>query len=135
MAQVYEIKITDGWEELYHFACRADEPLLHGIRRTLCTEIPRGCSGGGCGICKVVVKSGEATPFKPMSREHITKEELAQNVMLACCINPRSDMEIAFYCSGAGQREQSAEDIYVEARAPETRRRSAQTNGSIAVGV
>jgi len=116
----YEIKITDGWEELYHFACRGDEPLLNGIRRTLCTEIPRGCSGGGCGICKVVIKRGEAAPFKPMSREHITKEELAQNVMLACCINPRSDMEIEFFCKDAA------------AQKPLMLR--AQTNGSIAVG-
>ncbi|MDR3225655.1 MAG: 2Fe-2S iron-sulfur cluster binding domain-containing protein [Clostridiales Family XIII bacterium] len=122
MAPVYEIRITDGRVEKYHFACRGDEPLLNGIRRTLCTEIPRGCSGGGCGICKVVIRRGEAAAFKPMSREHITREELAENVMLACCVNPRSDMEIAFYCPGEAAIRSLA------------RVQSAQTNGSIAVG-
>jgi ferredoxin len=102
--RAYEIRITDGRKEKYRFACRGDEPLLNGIRRAFCTEIPRGCSGGGCGICKVVIKRGEAVPFKPMSREHITIEELAQNIMLACCVNPRSDMEIAFYCPASDRR-------------------------------
>jgi ferredoxin len=99
----YEIRITEGAAEKYRFACRGDEPLLNGIRRAFCAEIPRGCSGGGCGVCKVVVKRGEYFRFKPMSRAHVTEDEIARKVALACCIRPRSDMEIGFFESAQAQ--------------------------------
>jgi ferredoxin len=97
MAQAYEIKIINDGEERYRFNCRPDEPLLNGIRRVFCKEIPRGCSGGGCGVCKVLIRHGRVLPFKPMSREHITNEEILKDVVLACCVKPRSNMEISFY--------------------------------------
>jgi ferredoxin len=93
----YDIRLTDGLIEKYRFSCRGDEPLLAGIRRLFCEEIPRGCAGGGCGICKVVVKRGEIDVFKPMSTAHVTEDEITQNVVLACCVNPRSDLEISFF--------------------------------------
>jgi ferredoxin len=104
---VYDIRLTDGVTEKYRFSCREDEPLLAGIRRVFCKEIPRGCSGGGCGVCKVVVKSGKINVFKPMSREHVTEEEIARKVVLACCTNPRSDLEI--YLFGESERSEGEE--------------------------
>jgi ferredoxin len=93
----YEVRITDGIRENYRFSCRGDEPLLYGIRRLLCREMPQGCAGGGCGICKVIIRSGDVSAFKPMSRAHVTEEELSRKVVLACCVNPRSDLEIGFF--------------------------------------
>jgi ferredoxin len=92
--ETYDVRMTDGVKEKYRFRCRGDEPLLSGIRRLSCEEIPRGCAGGGCGVCKVAIKSGEVSVFKPMSRAHVTEEEIARKVVLACCVNPRSDLEI-----------------------------------------
>jgi ferredoxin len=93
----YDIRLSCGLVKNYHFHCREDEPLLAGMRRVGCEAMPRGCAGGGCGICKVVVNSGEVSAFKPMSREHVTEYELAHNVVLACCVNPRSDLEISLF--------------------------------------
>jgi ferredoxin len=99
MAARYEIKITDGQRELHRFTCRADEPLLHSMRRHPVREIPRGCGGGGCGVCKIVVKSGAHEVIQPMSRAHVTEGEESNNIRLACCVAPRGDMEIGLFAA------------------------------------
>jgi ferredoxin len=43
------------------------------------------------------VRKGKISAFKPMSRAHVTEEEIAHNVVLACCVNPRSDLEIDLF--------------------------------------
>ncbi|MDR2487645.1 MAG: 2Fe-2S iron-sulfur cluster binding domain-containing protein [Clostridiales Family XIII bacterium] len=96
VAKVFRISITDGSRQLYSYGCRADEPLLNGIWRLRCREIPRGCAGGGCGVCKIRVEQGEMTVFKPMSRAHITEEEERDGIVLACCTMPASDMVVRF---------------------------------------
>jgi ferredoxin len=97
--KVYDVRMTGGAKGNYRFGCRADEPLVAGIRRAFCEEMPRGCSGGGCGVCKIVVNSGDVRAFKPMSRAHVSEDEITRNVVLACCVNPRSDLVISLFAA------------------------------------
>ncbi|WP_296058979.1 2Fe-2S iron-sulfur cluster-binding protein [uncultured Amphritea sp.] len=39
--------------------CRENESVLHGMARLGKKGILLGCRGGGCGVCKVRVLSGE----------------------------------------------------------------------------
>lgn len=55
--------------------------------------IPKGCCGGGCGVCKVEVLAG-TYDAKPMSRSHVSAEDQAAGRVLACRIFPRSDLEL-----------------------------------------
>ncbi len=55
--------------------------------------IPVGCRGGGCGICKIEIVRGDYS-CKRMSRAHISVEEEAQGVVLACRTTPQSDLDV-----------------------------------------
>lgn len=55
--------------------------------------VPVGCRGGGCGICRIRVLSGEVERGA-MSRSHVTIEEERQGFALACRLFPRSDLVI-----------------------------------------
>jgi ferredoxin len=55
--------------------------------------IPKGCCGGGCGVCKVEVLAG-SYEARVMSRAHVSAEDLAAGRVLACRIFPRSDLEL-----------------------------------------
>lgn len=68
-------------------------PLLHSLSKTAVSPISVGCKGGGCGVCKVQVLEGQYK-HKPMSKAHITNEELEQGVVLACRITPTSDLTV-----------------------------------------
>lgn len=52
----HEVTISDTSEV---FRCREDESLLLGMERLGKRGIPVGCRGGGCGVCKVRIESGE----------------------------------------------------------------------------
>ena len=56
-------------------------------------RLPVGCRRGGCGICRVRVTSGQYRAVV-MSRAHISAEEEANGVVLACCIYPLSDLSL-----------------------------------------
>jgi ferredoxin len=62
---------------------------LKGLPRRL----PVGCRRGGCGICRVRVTSGDYRRA-PMSRDHVSAEDEAAGVVLACCIYPLSDLSL-----------------------------------------
>ena len=53
--------------------------------------IPLGCRGGGCGVCKVQITQG-SYEAKVMSQAHVSAEEQAQDIVLACRIMPHSDI-------------------------------------------
>jgi ferredoxin len=55
--------------------------------------IPSGCHGGGCGVCKVKVLSGEYRTGT-MSREHVSEEDEQQGIALACQVYPRTDLTV-----------------------------------------
>jgi len=54
-----------------------------------------GCRQGGCGYCRIKIISGT---FKigPMSKAHISDEDLNQGIVLACRTYPTSDISCEF---------------------------------------
>lgn len=75
------------------FRCAQNESLLRGMERLGKKGIPVGCRGGGCGVCKVEIVSGDYTK-KVMSRAYVTQEEEAAGQVLACRVFPRSDIQL-----------------------------------------
>jgi len=75
------------------FACPDGEPVLKAMSRLGIRGVPSGCHGGGCGVCKVRVLSGDFAA-KKLSRAHVSAEEEADGVTLACRITPRSHLII-----------------------------------------
>jgi ferredoxin len=86
----YAIHITNTGE---HFQCAATQNLLAGMEARARTGIPVGCRGGGCGVCKVHVESGQVRTEK-MSRARLSAEEARQGFVLACRSYPTSDLTI-----------------------------------------
>lgn len=84
----HHILIEDTGER---YACDESESVLDGMARLGRRGIPVGCRGGGCGVCKVQVLSGSYA-VKVMSRAHVSAEELAAGVVLACRVMPHSDL-------------------------------------------
>jgi len=76
------------------FLCGEDESILEAMKRTGCGPISYGCFGGGCGVCKMRIISGEYYSEKEMSRAHVTIQEQEEGFVLICCVKPRCDMEI-----------------------------------------
>lgn len=56
--------------------------------------IPVGCVNGGCGICKVSVPMGTVRKVGAMSRAHVSAEEEASGVCLACRVTPLQCVEV-----------------------------------------
>jgi|1185.fasta_scaffold351396_2 ferredoxin len=56
--------------------------------------IPTGCQQGGCGMCKVKVLDGEYAQELVRSHDALSNEELENGYALACCMMPKSDLEI-----------------------------------------
>jgi len=80
------------------FHCTEEQHLLQGMQAfrpglPLVAAIPVGCRGGGCGICRVRVLSGDYE-CKKMSRKHIREADHAAGLVLACRVYPRGAMEI-----------------------------------------
>lgn len=69
------------------------ETLLRAMELGGSSSIAVGCRGGGCGICKVRILSGDFTCGR-MSRQHIADAEREQGYALACRVIPSSDLEI-----------------------------------------
>ena len=87
----YCVKLTQT-NEVYE--CLPSESMLQGMVRPGGRGIPIGCLNGGCGICKVAVVAGEWEKTGLMSRAHVSEEEEARGVVLACRATPCSDVEI-----------------------------------------
>jgi len=64
-----------------------------GRLQNLPRRLPVGCRRGGCGRCRVRVTQG-AYRASPMSRAHISTQDEAAGVVLACCIYPQSDLSL-----------------------------------------
>lgn len=75
------------------FSCGAGETVLNGLVRLGRRGIPVGCRGGGCGICKIRIVRGTYST-RTMSRAHVTEQDEAQGVVLACRVHPGSDLEV-----------------------------------------
>ena len=80
------------------FPCGRDENLLRGMEKSrvgvkMLHSIPVGCRGGGCGICRVRVLSGDYET-KKMSVKHVTEEQKEAGFVLACRAFPRSTIRL-----------------------------------------
>ena len=75
------------------FPCAGNESLLTGMVRLGRKGIPVGCVNGGCGVCKVAILSGEVQT-RVMSRAHVSEADEQDGRLLACCVQPRSDIRL-----------------------------------------
>jgi len=87
----YNVQIEDTGE---HYPCADTRSLLEGMESLGRKGIPVGCRNGGCGVCKVAIHEGRYTS-RVMSREHVSADEEAQGVVLACRVKPASDIRLA----------------------------------------
>ena len=76
------------------YLCDSGETLLQGMARIGRKCIPTGCLNGGCGVCKVAIHSGDVRKTGAMSRAHISEQEEAQGVLLACRVVPVGAVEL-----------------------------------------
>lgn len=75
------------------FRCSPNESLLVGMERLGKKGIPVGCRGGGCGVCKVEITSGDYVK-RVMSRDYVSIEDEAAGRVLACRVKPASDITL-----------------------------------------
>ena len=76
------------------YACATSESLLAGMLRLGRKGIPVGCVNGGCGVCKVQVLQGQCQSLGPISRAHVSAEEEAHGLTLACRVAPLTPVEL-----------------------------------------
>lgn len=70
------------------YACGTGESLLRGMLRLGRKGIPVGCVNGGCGVCKVRIVDGHVHALGPVSRAHVSADEEAAGLTLACRVAP-----------------------------------------------
>ena len=90
MAEKFLVHIENSAET---YLCASDQDLLRGMEALGRRGIPVGCRGGGCGVCKVQIISGEYEARK-MSRSYVSAEEIAQGIVLACRAFPRGEVSL-----------------------------------------
>lgn len=110
MGQTFRITETCSGQS---FACRDEQDVLQAMQQQYQRCIPVGCRGGGCGLCKVQVVSGEFDCGR-MSRRHVTAIDREQGLVLACRLFPRSDLAI--------QRSAAAEPSWTQQQRQEVSR-------------
>lgn len=76
------------------FPCCSGQTVLGALSSVYFRKISSGCHGGGCGVCRAQLVSGEIRTA-PMSRVHVPKEDEARGVFLACRAWPVTDVTIA----------------------------------------
>ena len=87
----FNVLIEDTGE---HYACPDTRSLLEGMEQLGKKGIPVGCRNGGCGVCKVAIREGRYTT-RVMSREHVSEDDERCGRVLACRVNPLSDIRLA----------------------------------------
>lgn len=75
-------------------ACTEDH-ILNSMAKGGVEIAPNGCHGGGCGVCKIKILSGEVETLN-MSKKYISDEEKEQGFVLACRAMPKTDVEFEF---------------------------------------
>ncbi|WP_428912585.1 2Fe-2S iron-sulfur cluster binding domain-containing protein [Niallia sp. Krafla_26] len=77
----------------FEYSCRPDQTPLRAARDEF-IPFPTGCQRGGCGMCKVKVLNGEYDQELVRSLDALSEEELENSFALACCMTPKSNLEI-----------------------------------------
>lgn len=78
-----------------HFSCDSDQSLLKAMELAGKRCIPVGCRGGGCGLCKVQIRSGEYS-CGPMSKKHVDASARRCGQVLACRVYPLTDLTFEY---------------------------------------
>lgn len=86
----YEITVMSAGNT---FLCGHEQSVLDAMVKAGFGPFHYGCYGGGCGVCKIRVRSGSYHVFKNMSKAHITGG-LDKDIVLSCCIQPRGPLVI-----------------------------------------
>lgn len=73
------------------FPCCEGSNVLAAMERVHRHDIPVGCRNGGCGACKVRVRSGPYETRK-MNRAVISEQDEREGCVLACRTYPRGDI-------------------------------------------
>lgn len=76
------------------YPCDESESVFGALHRSGRSPIRGGCAGGGCGFCKIRILEGAFVQFKPMSKAHISDEDISRKIVLACCVKPVSDITL-----------------------------------------
>lgn len=87
----FTIHIRDSSES---FSCNGNKSILGGMEALRRKGIPVGCRSGGCGVCKIRIEKGTVRRG-PTSRDHVSLEEEADGVALACRCYPQADLELS----------------------------------------
>jgi ferredoxin len=74
-------------------ACAPDQDVLNAAIRAGVNWLKIGCRGGGCGVCRVIVRSGDYVAGK-MAKAHVFGGEHGERYALACRIYPVSDLTV-----------------------------------------
>ena len=74
------------------FDCGAGQNVLAAMERLGRRDIPVGCRGGGCGICRVRIVGGTAYRTLKMSRAQVTVADERAGICLACKLIPQGDL-------------------------------------------
>jgi ferredoxin len=98
-----------------NFHCSEQQHLLQGMQTCqigapLLKSIPVGCRGGGCGVCRIRIQSGEYE-VKKMSRKHVTEQEQLEGVALACRVYPCSDLGVVLLPLGQSENNEHKREI------------------------
>lgn len=75
------------------YRCPESRTVLEGMEALGKKGIPVGCRGGGCGVCKIEIVAGSYSK-RVMSRDHVSEEEEAADIVLACRVKPTSDLRL-----------------------------------------
>lgn len=75
------------------FEVTGAQPVLMEMMARGSRAISVGCRGGGCGVCRVQVVSGDYET-KRMSRRHVSEEDQADGYALACRLVAKSDLAL-----------------------------------------
>ncbi len=93
MPTVFEITVRPDGES---FVCQPQQSVLRAMEAQNKHCLPVGCRGGGCGLCKVRVLTGDYECGR-MSCKHVPVEAREQGYALACRLFARSDLCIERY--------------------------------------
>jgi len=74
------------------FLCSKEHNLVQAARAQM-VKIPCACLGGGCGICKVKVISGQYE-MDTYAKSALSDEEARIGYVLLCKTRPLSDLQI-----------------------------------------
>ena len=89
---MFKVKVKDDHENQPEFTCNENETILDAAR-SQGIVIQYACKGGGCGMCKIQIESGDFERGKS-SKAVLPDSERELNYTLACKTYPKSNLEV-----------------------------------------